>query len=136
MQTVDINYMAVIVSTVIGMVLGALWYSPVLFANAWMKATGRKKEDVSASNATRGYVIAVIANLLTAYVLAHFVQYAGATTFAEGMLTGFWAWLGFVATVSTMNDAFEDRPAQLTLINVGMQLVALVIMGGLLAVWR
>ena len=32
-----INYIAVLVSAVIGMAIGALWYSPLLFGKIWMK---------------------------------------------------------------------------------------------------
>ncbi len=37
---VDINYWAVLVAAVVSMVIGALWYSPVLFGKLWMKYSG------------------------------------------------------------------------------------------------
>ena len=42
----QINYLAVVVCTIIAMAVGALWYSKVLFGNAWMKGVGLNPEDV------------------------------------------------------------------------------------------
>lgn len=135
MTSVTINYLAVIVATIISMVVGAVWYSPMLFANSWAQEIGKKIDDLK-SGATTGYVIALVAAFVTAYVLAHFVQYAGAMTAVAGAVTGFWLWLGFVAAYLAMSYAFEGRSAKLFWINAGMQLVILVINGALLAVWH
>lgn len=134
MTSIEINYWAVIVAAAVNMVLGTLWYSPVLFANPWMKLIGKKAEDMK--GAPSMYLFALISALVTGYVLAHFVQYTDATTFGQGMTTGFWLWLGFVATSSFTENLFSGRPHKLWAINYGYHLVALVINGGILAVWR
>jgi len=36
LPAIDLNYWAVLVSAVASMVIGALWYSPILFGNIWM----------------------------------------------------------------------------------------------------
>ena len=38
MPAVQINYLAVLVAALATFFLGALWYSPILFAKAWMRA--------------------------------------------------------------------------------------------------
>ncbi len=136
MTQIDINYFAVIVATVIGMVLGAFWYSPALFAKPWMNLVGKKQADFSMQAANIGYAVAVLANFIMAYILAHFVHYTGATTIATGAVTGFWLWLGFVAAPTLMNYIFEGRSVKLFSINTGLTLVSLLIMGAVLAVWR
>ncbi len=35
-----VNYLAVLVSSVVGMGIGALWYSPLLFGKLWMRWNG------------------------------------------------------------------------------------------------
>lgn len=134
METVVINYWAVLVAAVVAMVIGALWYSPILFSKPWMAAMGKKAEDMQGGGAS--YLIAFVADLVMMYVLAHFVQYAGATTMATGLATGFWAWLGFVVAAVVMNTIFEGRKWSLTFMYIGMQLVALLAGGWILAVWR
>ena len=43
MESMGINYWAVLVAGVAYMVLGAIWYTPALFGNAWLKAIGKTK---------------------------------------------------------------------------------------------
>jgi len=67
--------------------------------------------------------------------LAHFVDYVGATTIAEGLVTGVWIWLGFIATATIINLWFERRPFRYWLISAGYFLVVLMVSGAVLAVW-
>lgn len=134
MPTADINYLAVLVVAIVAMVIGAVWYSTSLFGRAWMKETGTKMD--AGGSATTGYVIAFVSSLVIAYVLSNFVDYAGATNVMDGAITGFWAWLGFVATTTAMNYVFEGRSWKLFWINTGMQLVNIVVAGAILAVWQ
>jgi hypothetical protein len=134
MSNVDVNLWAVLAAGVINMVLGALWYSPVLFAKPWMQLIGKKPEDVQGSPTM--YIYAFIAALVTAYVLAHIVDATDAATVSTGAVTGFWVWLGFVATSSFTENLFSGRPTKLWAINYSYHLVALLINGALIAVWR
>ena len=134
MPNVDINILAVLVAAVVNMAVGSFWYSKRLFGKEWAKLVGRKLEEMSGGGT--GYAVAAIGALIQAYVLAHFVQYAGATSFWEGMITGLWLWLGFVAVVTAVHLVFEGRSWALWKINAGYFLVVLLINGGLLAAWR
>lgn len=134
MPEVDINIWAVLVAAVVSMVVGSYWYSKSLFGKEWAKLVGRKLEEMGGGG--KGYAVATAGALLQAYILAHFVQYAGATTFWDGIVTGFWLWLGFVAVVVAMNLVFEGKSWVLWKINAGYFLVVLLINGGLLAAWR
>ena len=40
-----VNWVAVVVGTVAAFLLGALWYSPILFVNGWAKGVGVNIED-------------------------------------------------------------------------------------------
>jgi hypothetical protein len=133
MPEVDINLTAVLAAAAINMVIGALWYSRQLFGNQWMKLTGRKLEEMGGGGTS--YAVATIGALVQSYILAHFVAYAAADSFAEGLVTGFWLWLGFVAIVYAVHLVFEGRPWKLWQINTGYFLAVLLINGGLLAVW-
>ena len=134
MPSVDINIWAVLVAAVISMVAGSVWYSKGLFGKEWAKLAGRKLEDMTSS--ASGYGIAALGSLVQACILAHFVTYTGSTTFWDGLVTGFWLWLGFVAVVTAINLVFEGKSWALWRINTGYFLVVLLINGGLLAAWR
>ncbi|HSX17922.1 MAG TPA: DUF1761 domain-containing protein [Candidatus Saccharimonadales bacterium] len=134
MPSVDIKWTAVIVAAVINMGVGSIWYSKGLFGKEWAKLTGRKLEDMSGGGT--GYGVAAVGALIQSWILAHFVVYAGSTTFWKGLVTGFWLWVAFVAVVAAVNIVFEGRSWALWKINTGYFLVVLLINGGLLAAWR
>jgi hypothetical protein len=133
MQDVDLNWIAIIVAAIIPMVLGALWYSPLLFAEPWMRAVGRTREELG--GAQLGYALSAIGALLSSYVLARIVKWAEVDDLWNGALVGVFVWAGFVATVLAVTTFFGGRPRALWLINSGYQLVALVLMGALLGAW-
>ena len=133
-----INYLAVLVAAIVGMVAGFLWYSPVLFGNAWMKEMNldqKKLKQAKKNGMGKTYVLSFIILLVTSYVLAHFVDYADASTFGAGMLAGFWIWLGFYATTMMGSVLWEKKSWNLYLMNVSHYLVVLLLMGGILAIW-
>jgi hypothetical protein len=134
MPSVDINWLAVAVAAVINVVVGSLWYAPVLFGKQWQKVTGKRAGEMG--NGNLGYAVTILGSLLQAFILVHFVRYAGALTAVRGAEVGFWIWLGFVAVTSLVHQVFEGRPWRLWQINAGYFLVVLVINSALLAAWR
>src|ERR1700755_2415283 len=95
-----INYPAVFVSALAYWMLGAVWYSPILFERSFiaLKAWTPEQGEAARAASHAGEIGAALAiSLLTAYVLAHFVKFTGAETGRSGVLAGFWLWLGFVA---------------------------------------
>ena len=135
---VPINYLAILVSSVVSMMLGALWYSPLLFGKEWMKLMGideKKMKGMKKKGVAKSYILGFIGNLITTFVLAHFVRYTGAESFIDGMQTALLIWIGFVATVMLGTILWEGKPVRLYLINSAYYLVMLLIAGGILAVW-
>jgi len=47
-MNVEINYLAVFVAAIVYYAGGALWYSPALLGNPWMKAAGLDAEKLQA----------------------------------------------------------------------------------------
>ena len=132
----DINYLAVIVSVIIPMVLGALWYGPMLFAKQWIAASGFTPEKMKNKNAvTRGYVISIIGSIMFAMAMAITAQLMGLDGAADGIGLGALGLLGFVAPAFASAFAFEQRPIKLYMIYVGYQLVNFVLVGLVIVVW-
>src|SRR5207244_4268145 len=100
MPTANINILAVLVAAVLTFVLGAVWYSPVLFAKQWMAAQGytaEKLDEMKRKGVTRAYAVSVLCYLVTAYVMALLASYTNSTSLAQGLWLGFLCWLGFAA---------------------------------------
>ena len=68
-RTMKTNYGAIVVSAVAYWMLGALWYG-VLFGQRWMALEGITMEQAKRLNPVLPYVIALVLNLLMAFVLA------------------------------------------------------------------
>jgi hypothetical protein len=134
MQQVDVNLMAVLLCGVASMVIGFVWYSKVLFGATWMKLSGISEAQIKKANSNMPmlYGTMFIASLVMAYVLAQFAKYAGALSLTDGVIAGFWAWLGFVATTMLTGVLYEGKPLKLYFITAGYQLVTLVVMGMIL----
>lgn len=134
----NVNYIAVLVSALAAFVVGWFWYSPNVFGKTWLKLMGwndKKAKEMHGKNMTQSLIIGFISTLVMAYVLAQMLVYMGAVTFMEGVLTAFWLWLGFVATMQIGSVLWEGKPAQLFCINTLHSLVSMAIAGGILAVW-
>ena len=139
MQPVYINYFAVLLSALVSMGLGALWYSPLLFGKQWIALMGFTPEKMEAAKAKgmgKSYSIAFVGSLVMACVLANFVSSMQITAVGAALQLGFLAWLGFVATVSLGQVLWEGKSWKLYWILNTYQLVSLLISSVILTLWK
>ena len=139
MPTANVNVVAVVVAAVLTLVLGACWYSPILFAKQWMQAQGytpERLEQMKKKGMTRAYAVSGLCYLVMAYVVALLASYTSSTTVAQGLWLGFLAWLGFAATIGLTANLFSEKPIAAWVVDAGYQLTYLLLMGALLSVWR
>ncbi|MCS0500530.1 DUF1761 domain-containing protein [Protaetiibacter mangrovi] len=137
MTVPEINYIAVLLATLSSMVVGAVWYTPKVFGNYWMKQAGIERGQMG--SAVRPIIVTVIVSFITAWVLAgaayiSFTFYGG-SFFWNAMLTGVILWAGFTAARFITHDQFDRRTAGLTVLNCAHELVTIVIMGVIIGVW-
>ena len=131
-----LNPWPIVVCAVFQWLLGATWYSPVLFAPAWMAALGITPDPSKKSGMIAGMISSLIGDLLLSFVVLHFITWAGASSWPSGAFIGLLTWLGFFAAPNFPQGIYEGRPFKLFAINNGYWLVALVASGVVLAVWR
>ena len=129
---IQVNYIAVLAAGVSAMVVGSVWYGP-LFGKTWIKLTGISKSDMNTSEMPKQYGLMFLGALVEAYVLSHFIHYAGAVGPILGAKTGLYAAVGFVGASSLGNYIFAKRPMNLFYIDAGYALVNLMIMGAIIA---
>jgi hypothetical protein len=141
MHFLGVNLLAVLVSALATMVIGFLWYSPMLFAKPWTILMGYDPNDKAKmaemqKSAGPSYAMSLIASVLSAMVLGKIIAVAGAMTALAGVEIGLAVWLGFVTTVQLTNALFMRQRAKLYMINTGYQLVCYLAMGAILGAWR
>jgi hypothetical protein len=134
-----INLVPVIAAGVINMIIGALWYSPYVAGKLWMRSMGKTEDELkqgfSPTSMAMTYVVNTIASLVFAYVLAHLIKFSSTSTFSQGIMIGFWVWLGFVVTTVIPGYMYEGRSKILYFLFIIYQLISITIMGGVLAIW-
>jgi len=135
-----INLLGVLVAAISTMVVGFLWYSPMLFAKAWVREMGydmndKAKMEEMKKSAGPAYAGSFVASLVSAFVLALFLHWTRAENWQFGMLVGLHVWLGFVATVQLTGVLFMKQSMKLFAINTGYQLVCYLVMGAILGAW-
>ncbi|HNP79108.1 MAG: DUF1761 domain-containing protein [Cyclobacteriaceae bacterium] len=134
METIQINYTAILVAVIANFILGFIWYTP-LFGKAWAREVGL---DVNVKpqpmELVRGMVIMIVGNFLMAFVFAH---NNAAWSFVPGMAdqskvvlimnASIFTWLGFYLPVDIGVVTWERRSWKLFAINTGYHLMMLIV---------
>jgi hypothetical protein len=127
----EINIWAVLLATLSSMVVGSIWYTPKVFGNYWMRV-GKVTPGSDSKDAVKPILITLLASFVTAVVLAGAAalsqHFYGGNFLANSLITAVILWAGFTASRFITHDAFEGRPAGLTLLNCVHELVTLLVM--------
>jgi hypothetical protein len=134
----SIHVLPVVVSAIVVFLIGALWYSPVLFAKAWMRAHGHTPEKLREmqTQAGRAYAVSFVCYLVMAVAMSILLQRVGVVSVLTGIKLGALLGLGFAAPIGLTGNVFSDKPLSAYLIDAGYQIVYLIVMGAILAAWR
>jgi hypothetical protein len=125
----DIDVVHVLMATAAAFITGAIWYSPLLFLNAWTKTVGIDPNN-EVDNPAKVYGLTFVFTLLAAIALAILIgpapEFAHASTIA--LIVG----VGIVASSLGINYQFAKNSFMHWLIDSGfhivrMQVIALVL---------
>ena len=129
----DINILAVIAATVAHQLIGLLWYGP-LFGKMWLRGIGRTQEELGSG--TQAIIVASLAALVMAFALALLLTVPERVDVVTGLTFGALTGVGFVATTTVINGAFEQRSWTVILLFAAYEIITLIVMGAILAAWR
>jgi hypothetical protein len=134
MDLSKLNYLAVLAAAVSAFLIGGVWFSPALFGNAWIKATGLSAQTLAKRNMPMVFGVAFLLCAIMSFNLAAFL--AGPPNLAWGITAGALAGIGWVAASFGVTYLFEMRSMRLFLINAGYHAVTFMVMGGILGIWK
>lgn len=138
MFNAEVNWLAILASGVVYMVVGFLWYGP-LFGNMWMKLVGLTKKDIqkdmSQGNMAKTYGTAFLTALVSAYVTNVLVVLLNVTDVGSAVALGVMLWLGYVAASYATLVLYENKKFKLYLLNTGYYLVTIVAAAVILTLW-
>lgn len=132
MDISTINWLAVVVATIMTFVVGAIWYGPV-FGKAWMAEMGFTEEELKNANMVKIYGTAFVLEFIMAMNLAFFL---GDSSVAEGAFYGFLTGFGWIALALGVNALFSRTSLKLWFINSFYFVVTFTLMGVILTSWK
>lgn len=141
MDLSTINWWAVLACTFLCMVTGSIWYNPKTFFPMWWAEVG-KTETPGMANMGILWALVVVSSVVQAIAMAIMVpamgklMSAGEATLANGAMTGFMLWMGFVAPMYLVNKLFAGHSLKIWAIEVGNHLVNLVLFGMIFGAWH
>ncbi len=140
----SINWLAVLVAALSSFLVGGLWYSPLLFANVWIKETGLNTETLQKSSKARAFGFTFFFSILMAANLAMFLADGPSTCpdgcvqktdliwgTTAGFLAGIWAFSAIAIAA-----LFELKSWRYIFINGGYSIISLTLMGAIIGAWR
>jgi len=113
----DVNLLAVLACGVSSLVLGGIWYSPLLFAKAWQREARLSDEQMAGGGMAKIFGLAFVLSLAAAFVFGLFL--GPDMGFGASVAAGFSAGLCWVGAAFGINYLFERRSVTLWLINAG-----------------
>ena len=134
MENFYINHIAVFVCAVTSLVIGALWWSPLLFAKAWQRENSLSDEQLAKANLPVTFGLTFVLAWLMSYNLAFFLGAPGTTWqwgIAAGLLAAFWVVGTFIIIA-----LFEQRSLKYILIDCGYVVAYFAVIGLILGIWR
>jgi len=136
-EHLNINIVAVLSAAAVAWVLGAIWYT--LLSNPWRAAVGviplESKAKGLAGHPVFPFIVSFLAEVVMALFIAALLGHLGLVTVKRGAELGFGCWAAFVATTTTVNNAYPGRKVSLTLIDAGHWLLVLIAEGVVIGVF-
>lgn len=125
-----VSYLAIVLATVSAMVLGFLWYGPIL-GKQWMKLNNTTEEEIRKRTPMwRPIVVTSIMYLIASFGLSMYLGKEPSVSF--GAFAGFATAFFWIGTSKFNNVTYEGQSKQLWLLNFGYDVLVYTIMGSII----
>ena len=134
----SIRWLPVLAAAAAAFALGAVWYSPLLFGKAWLKAHAYTDEKIAAMRATapRAYAVTFLCYIVVGAAMSVLLQRVGVVSGLTGIKLGALLGIGIAAPLGLTANLYSDAPLSAWGIDAGHQIALLTLMGAILASWR
>ena len=133
-MALEINWITVVVVSVIYFAIIFFWYFPKAFGNLWLKLVGKESEPKS--KIIRDTIIMIPSSFITVLSIEIMMELTGMKDIPLALLLNLILWIGFVGIIGINQNNFNDRGIKLFLIEYMVYLIGFLIVGLILAVWQ
>lgn len=109
----ELNFIAILLAAVAKFIVGGLWFSKLLFAELWLKETGRKMEDLGSPR--DALIIGFALSLLVSFSFAVLMQML-ALDLRASIAAAVIVAIGITSAQIGLSFAFDERSLKLFLI--------------------
>ena len=131
----NLNYLAIIVSSVIYFILGAVWFGP-FFGKLWLKLIGLSLTEEDKKNAPFIFVKTFILDFIITFSVAILINLIQPTTILSALKISLLIGAGFVVAPFLGNFMYAKRSIKLFFIEAGYHVVCITIVAIILAIWQ
>ena len=131
-----LNYWAIVVTWLINVIIGAVWYSPLGFQKLWSKLSGVDMMKIPKDEADRAIGLVAVSALIQSIALAVIIHSLHITNATNGLEVGLLLWLGFTAATTIGNTLYSRLSLKFWWLNASFFLVVIAINSVILAVWN
>lgn len=132
------NYVAILVVTIASFLFGWLWYSPLLFAKAWMAEMKFTPEKMQAAKPGMARLMAtsLLYTLASTFAVASIITAHRSESALKGAMYGGFLGALVVAPRLLNGGLWENRSVRLQAITVGHEFALFVLQGAVFAAWH
>ena len=156
----ELNFLAIVVTALVPMNLGFIWYNSKVFGNVWLRESQMTATKMNSGNRAVMFVASLLMSLLLAFFTnflvvhelgvygltggemdgahtqAFLVEFSGRwRTFHHGAIHGAMAGVMFALPIIAINGLQERKSLKYIAINAGYWIVCLTIMGSIISGW-
>jgi hypothetical protein len=128
MELESINFLGAIAGALSAMVLGAIWYSPWMFAGRWQTLIGKGNEELG--NPVIAMLVAAVMFIFMGAGMSWIIP--NDSSIGVGLMWGFLGFWAFALPTTIINGVFERRPWALMAIFLGYMLISMLAMAALI----
>jgi hypothetical protein len=131
----NLNYLAIIVSSVIYFILGAVWFGP-LFGKLWLKLTGLSLTEEDKKSAPFMFAKTFILDFIITFSVAILVNLIQPITILSALKISLLIGVGFVVAPFFGNFMYAKRSIKLFFIEAGYHVFCITISAIILTIWN
>lgn len=134
----EINFLAVGLAALAGIIIGAVWFGPKTFFPLWWKFLGRNPaEQPGTDNMALIFGSTFVAAVVQSIVMSVFINLAeqatGSMDTVTGLAIGALVGVGFAASASLSHHLFGGFAIKAWVLEAGQDIVSLAAMGAIIA---